>query len=65
MAFLLERSAQAAGDEDSFSGDPASVVGGDKDDRLGDRTPLSMLNTEAGGREIESMLWGIDEGVYS
>jgi putative toxin-antitoxin system antitoxin component (TIGR02293 family) len=36
-----------------------------KDDRLGDRTPLSMLNTEAGGREIESMLWGIDEGIYS
>lgn len=33
--------------------------------RLGDRTPLSMLTTESGGRLVESMLWGIDEGVYS
>ena len=36
-----------------------------EDDRLGGRTPLSMLQTEAGGRLVESMLWGIDEGVYS
>jgi putative toxin-antitoxin system antitoxin component (TIGR02293 family) len=36
-----------------------------EDDRLGGRAPLSMLQTEAGGRLIESMLWGIDEGVYS
>lgn len=35
------------------------------DDRLEDRTPLSLLQTEAGARLIESMLWGIDEGVYS
>lgn len=36
-----------------------------KDDRLRDRTPLSMLQTEAGGRLVEEMLWQIDEGVYS
>jgi putative toxin-antitoxin system antitoxin component (TIGR02293 family) len=35
------------------------------DDRLGDRTPLSLLQTEAGGRLVESMLWAIDDGVYS
>jgi putative toxin-antitoxin system antitoxin component (TIGR02293 family) len=35
------------------------------DDRLGDRTPLSLLQTEPGGRLVESMLWGIDEGVFS
>jgi putative toxin-antitoxin system antitoxin component (TIGR02293 family) len=33
--------------------------------RLGDRTPLSMLTTESGGRLVESMLWGIDEGIFS
>jgi putative toxin-antitoxin system antitoxin component (TIGR02293 family) len=35
------------------------------DDRIGGRRPLSMLQTDAGGRLIESMLWQIDEGVYS
>jgi putative toxin-antitoxin system antitoxin component (TIGR02293 family) len=35
------------------------------DDRLGNRTPLSMLRTESGGRLVEEMLWQIDEGVYS
>ena len=35
------------------------------DDRIGGRHPLSMLQTDAGGRLIESMLWLIDEGVYS
>jgi putative toxin-antitoxin system antitoxin component (TIGR02293 family) len=34
-------------------------------DRLGERTPLSLLNTEAGGREIESMLHGIAHGIFS
>lgn len=34
------------------------------DDRLRERTPLSLLLTEPGGRMIESMLWQIDEGVY-
>ena len=33
--------------------------------RLGDRTPLSMLTTESGGRLVESMLYGIAEGIYS
>ena len=35
------------------------------DDRLGDRTPLSLLHTEAGGRLIHQMLWGIAEGAFS
>jgi putative toxin-antitoxin system antitoxin component (TIGR02293 family) len=35
------------------------------DDRIGGRTPISMLRTGAGGRLIEGMLWQIDEGVYS
>jgi putative toxin-antitoxin system antitoxin component (TIGR02293 family) len=35
------------------------------DDRIGGRLPLGMLQTDAGGRLIESMLWQIDEGVYS
>ena len=35
------------------------------DDRLGGRNPFSMLQTEVGGRLTESMLWQIDEGVYS
>lgn len=34
------------------------------DDRLNNRTPLSMLPTEPGGRLIEKMLWQIDEGIY-
>jgi putative toxin-antitoxin system antitoxin component (TIGR02293 family) len=34
------------------------------DDRLSNRTPFSMLPTEAGGRLVESMLWQIDDGVY-
>ena len=36
-----------------------------EDDQLGGRTPLSMLQSEAGGRMVESMLWGIDEGFFS
>jgi putative toxin-antitoxin system antitoxin component (TIGR02293 family) len=35
------------------------------DERLNNRTPLSMLPTEAGGRVVESMLWQIDDGVYT
>lgn len=35
------------------------------DDRLGDRTPLNMLHTESGGRLVESMLWQLDEGIYT
>ena len=34
------------------------------DDRIHDRTPLSLLHTESGGRLVENMLWQIDEGVY-
>ena len=35
------------------------------DERIVNRRPLSMLQSDAGGRVIESMLWQIDEGVYS
>jgi putative toxin-antitoxin system antitoxin component (TIGR02293 family) len=36
-----------------------------KDGRIKERTPLSMLHTESGGRLVENMLWQIDEGVYA
>ena len=35
------------------------------DDRIADRSPLSMLHTESGGSLVENMLWQLDEGVYS
>ena len=35
------------------------------DDRLDDRTPMQMLVNENGGRLVESMLWQIDEGIYT
>lgn len=35
------------------------------DDRYGERTPLSLLRTESGGRIVEEMLWQIDEGIYT
>jgi putative toxin-antitoxin system antitoxin component (TIGR02293 family) len=35
------------------------------DDRLENRTPLTMLITESGGRLVENMLWQIDEGVFA
>ncbi len=35
------------------------------DDRIGDRTPLSLLQIESGGRLVETMLWQLDEGVYT
>ena len=37
----------------------------DADDRLKGRTPLSMLQTEPGGRVVEAMLWQVDEGIYT
>jgi putative toxin-antitoxin system antitoxin component (TIGR02293 family) len=36
-----------------------------KDDRLGDRTALSVLQTEAGGKIVESMLWQIADGMFT
>lgn len=36
-----------------------------KDGRINERTPLSMLHTESGGRLVENMLWQIDEGIYA
>ncbi|MGA3033118.1 MAG: antitoxin Xre-like helix-turn-helix domain-containing protein [Terracidiphilus sp.] len=35
------------------------------DDRLDHRTPMQMLANENGGRLVESMLWQIDEGIYT
>jgi putative toxin-antitoxin system antitoxin component (TIGR02293 family) len=35
------------------------------DDRIGDRSPMSMLQTESGGRLVENLLWQIDENVYA
>lgn len=35
------------------------------DDRLDNRTPMHMLANESGGRLVESMLWQIDEGIYT
>lgn len=37
----------------------------DPDPRHNHRNCLSLLKTEAGGRLVEKMLWGVDEGVYS
>jgi putative toxin-antitoxin system antitoxin component (TIGR02293 family) len=34
-------------------------------DRLSDRAPLNMLQTESGGRMVESLLWQLDEGIYT
>lgn len=35
------------------------------DDRLDHRTPMQLLVNESGGRLVESMLWQIDEGIYT
>jgi putative toxin-antitoxin system antitoxin component (TIGR02293 family) len=35
------------------------------DDRIGNRSPMSLLQTESGGRLVETMLWQIDENVYA
>ena len=35
------------------------------DNLLNNRTALSLLQTESGGRLIEGMLWQVDEGVYA
>jgi len=35
------------------------------DDRLAGRAPMTLLQTESGGRLVESMLWALDEGVYT
>ncbi len=35
------------------------------DDRLAARAPMTLLQTESGGRLVESMLWALDEGVYT
>ena len=32
---------------------------------LGNRTPLSLLGTEAGAREVEDLLGRIEYGVFS
>ncbi len=35
------------------------------DERLNNRTALSMLQTEPGGRLVEEMLWQVREGMFS
>ena len=35
------------------------------DDRLHERSRLSMLITESGGRVVEEMLWQIEEGMFT
>jgi putative toxin-antitoxin system antitoxin component (TIGR02293 family) len=35
------------------------------DDRIGNRNPISLLQTESGGRLVESMLWAIDQGIFT
>jgi putative toxin-antitoxin system antitoxin component (TIGR02293 family) len=35
------------------------------DDRLNNRSALSLLQTESGGRLVEEMLWQIREGIFS
>ena len=35
------------------------------DERLNNRTALSMLQTESGGRLVEGMLWQVADGIYS
>jgi putative toxin-antitoxin system antitoxin component (TIGR02293 family) len=35
------------------------------DDRMAGRSPMSLLQTESGGRLVESLLWQIDEGIYA
>jgi len=52
---------------DRVFGDREKALGWlrDPDPRLEDRSGLSLLRTEAGGKLVESMLWGVAEGVYS
>ncbi len=35
------------------------------DERLANRSPLDMLDTESGYLLVEATLWQIDEGVYT
>jgi len=35
------------------------------DERMGNRTPLEMLDSESGFLLVEATLWQIDEGVYA
>jgi putative toxin-antitoxin system antitoxin component (TIGR02293 family) len=60
VASILRLAESVFGDHDKAMGWLRSA-----NHRLGGRTPLSLLQTESGGRLIESMLWGIDEGIYS
>ena len=48
-------------------GDEAKALGWLRtpDDRLNQRTALSMLQTEPGGRVVEEMLWQVSEGMFS
>jgi len=52
---------------DKIFGNPTKSLGWLRmtDDRLDDRTALSLLSTEAGGRLVEGMIWQIAEGMYT
>ncbi|SFS05404.1 putative toxin-antitoxin system antitoxin component, TIGR02293 family [Granulicella pectinivorans] len=52
---------------ESVFGNPVKAMGWLRypNTRLEDRTPLSMLHTEAGGRLVEGILYSISEGIYS
>ena len=34
-------------------------------DQLGGSTPMSVLSSQTGEQKVISLLWGIDEGIYS
>lgn len=61
------RAARVIALAESIFGDPAKALLWLRtpDDRLANRNPMSLLQTEAGGRLVENMLWEVDEGVYS
>jgi putative toxin-antitoxin system antitoxin component (TIGR02293 family) len=52
---------------DQTFGNPEKALGWlrEPDDRLNNRTALSLLKTESGGRLVEEMLWQIREGMFS
>jgi putative toxin-antitoxin system antitoxin component (TIGR02293 family) len=47
------------------NGTKASVWLHTPDERLANRSPLDMLDTESGFLLVEATLWQIDEGVYT
>jgi putative toxin-antitoxin system antitoxin component (TIGR02293 family) len=52
---------------DRIFGDREKALGWlrEPDDRMGNRTAMSMLATEAGARLVEGKLWQIAEGMFT